>query len=733
VLVRLAEWCYIRRRRVLALWLLLLVVSIVGGAKLGGEYHADYAAPGSESKAAFDLLSDRFPGRSGDTVDIVWRAEAGATSPAVRTRIEALITELGGIDHVTGAVTPFDSEGARQVSPDGTIAYASLQLDETSDQVEPAPFLKLIDLVKDTNGDGLQVEAGGGAVAAAQQAGEVGSEGIGLAAAAVILLLTFGSLLAMGLPIMLAVVGLGIATSLIGLLINIVDTPDWAPAVASMIGLGVGIDYALFIITRYRSGLADGMDPHRANVVAMATAGRAVIFAGCTVIVSLLGMLLMGLSYTPGVAYAAVTAVLIIMLASVTLLPAMLGFAGRNIDRFHVPALSRRHKEPGQTWWFRWSRLIQRNPWPPALISLVVLLALASPVLGIRFGFPDAGSDPTHLTSRRSYDLLTEGFGPGFNGPLVLALDLPKSGGLEGAATLARAIGDADGVAGVSPPIPNPAGDTALLMVYPDSSPQDTATERLIDRLRDDVLPDVEEATGVDAFVGGITASSIDSTRFTTDRLPLFIGGVVLLSFLLLLVVFRSLLVALKAALMNLLSIGAAYGVMALAVQGGWLGGLVGIHEPLPVPSFIPMMMFAILFGLSMDYEVFLLSRVREEYEKTHDNGLAVADGLAATARVITAAAAIMVTVFLAFVLSDQSFLKMIGLGLATAIFVDATIVRMVLVPATMELLGDANWWLPKWLDRLIPDVHVEGHVDEVDQELDLLVAESTAPDPIGP
>jgi putative drug exporter of the RND superfamily len=712
VLVRLSEWCYTRRWRVLLIWVAALVASIVLAGRFAGDHFADYSSPGSDSKRAFDLLTERFPERSGDTIDVVWRVDSGrATDPAVRASIEQVVTGAQDVEHVEGAVTPWSEEGARQVSADGRVAYASLLLDVPADRMEPQPVLEVMQLVEQANRPGLQVEAGGGAVVNAE-VGEVGSEGIGLVAAALILLLTFGSLLAMGLPILTAIFGLAIASSLTSLLLNVVDVPDWAPSVAAMIGIGVGIDYALFIITRYRTGLQDGMDPHRANLVAMATAGRAVIFAGCTVVVSLLGMLLMGLSYTPGVAYAAAISVLVVMAASVTLLPAILGFTGRHIDRFKVPFVKTATGSATQRgFWWRWSRVIQRRPWPAAVAGLVALLALTAPVLDIRFGFPDAANSPDSLTSRRAYDLLSEGFGPGFNGPLFVAVD----GSAEGAARLADALRADPGVASVTPPVPNPAGDAAQLIVFPTTSPQDVATEDLIDRLREDVVPPVERATGIEALIGGITASGLDSSRFTAQRLPLFIGGVVVLSFLLLLVVFRSVLVALKAALMNLLSIGAAYGVMALAVQGGWFGSLLGIEEPTPVPAFIPMMMFAILFGLSMDYEVFLLSRVREEYDKTHDNGLAVADGLAATARVITAAAAIMVTVFLVFVFSDQVFLKMIGLGLATAIFVDATVVRMVLVPATMELLGDANWWLPGWLDRLLPQVHVEGHVEDVD------------------
>jgi RND superfamily putative drug exporter len=579
---------------------------------------------------------------------------------------------------------------------------------ELRKQGQDFEYKEAVDLVKvirkDSGKNGLTIEAGG-QVAAFSQQPEIGSEGVGFVAAALILLVTFGSLVAMGLPLMTALFGIGIAMSLGAVMRNVVDVPDWAPSVAAMVGIGVGIDYALFIVTRYRSGLSDGLDPRESTLVSLATAGRAVLFAGCTVIISMLGILVMGVPFAAGVAFSAVLAVLVIMLASVTLLPAMLGFTGRNIERLHVPFFGKRAKAYDHSVWFRWSRFIQRRPWPAAIGGLVVLLLLAVPFLHIRFGFPDASNDPQTFTTRRAYDLLTTGFGKGFNGPFLLT----AQGDLSKAPGVVETLRNTPGVASVSPPLPNQAGDTAVIQLIPTTSPQSKETEKLVDHLRDTVVPSATKGTGLDVKVSGLVAGGLDSTRGISERLPWLVGSVVLLSFLLLLVVFRSVLVAVKAGVMNLLSIGAAMGVMAMCVNGGPLGDLIGIPEATPVPSFIPMMMFAILFGLSMDYEVFLLSRIREEYERTHDNGLAVADGLARTARVITAAAAIMCTVFLAFVPSPVVFLKMIGVGMAAAIFVDATLVRMVLVPATMELLGDRNWWLPGWLERRLPNVHVEA------------------------
>ncbi|HEV2889132.1 MAG TPA: MMPL family transporter [Frankiaceae bacterium] len=703
MLVRVAGWCYERRRLVVALWVALLVGSIAAGSTLGAQFKQDYFAPGSESKAALGLLEEKFAARAGDTVQAVFQAPGGVA--AQRQRIERRLAEVERHDGVRFVVSPFSEMGAHQVSRDGTIAYADVQLAKQGQDFTPEEARSLVDAIRAGSGeDGLTIEAGG-QVAGLAQAPEIGSEGIGFLAAALILLVTFGSLVATGLPLMTALFGIGISMSLGAVMRNVVDVPDWAPSVAAMVGIGVGVDYALFIVTRYRSGLTDGMDPRESTVTALATAGRAVLFAGCTVVISMLGILVMGVPFAAGVAFSAVLAVLVVMLASVTLLPAVLGFTGRNIERLHVPFFGRRAKEYDHSFWYRWSRFVQRRPWPAAIGGLVILLALAAPFLGIRFGFPDASNDPTTFTTRRAYDLLTTGFGKGFNAPFLLTVqgdDLTKASGV------AERLRGTPGVASVSPPVAG-TGDLAVLYLVPATSPQSEETEALVDRLRDEVVPKVTAGTGLDVKVTGLVPGGVDSTRGISARLPWLVGSVVLLSFLLLLVVFRSVLVALKAGVMNLLSIGAALGVMALCVNGGPVGDLIGIPEATPVPSFIPMMMFAILFGLSMDYEVFLLSRIREEYERTGDNGLAVADGLARTARVITAAAAIMCTVFLAFVPSPVVFLKMIGVGMAAAIFVDATLVRMVLVPATMELLGDRNWWLPRWLDRRLPNLAVEA------------------------
>ena len=609
-----------------------------------------------------------------------------------------------------GVTSPFTQDGAHQISADGTTAYADVALDKSADQFTPAEAKALVDPILAAGDDTLQVEAGG-PVATKSLTVAAGSEGIGLIAAAIILLITFGSVVAMGLPLITALFGLGIAMALGEVLKRFVDVPEWALYTAAMVGIGVGIDYALLIVTRFRSSLADGQEPRRATLTAMATAGRAVLFAGMTVVISMLGILLMGQPAMNGFAFTVVLALLVVMAASVTLLPAILGFAGRNIERLHVPFVSKQARTYEASRWYRWSRFIQRRPWWAAIGSLAVLLALAAPFLGIRFGFPDAGNDTPSATTRQAYDLLTEGFGPGYAAPMLLTVQGQADGDLLGSAdAVGSTLGNVDGVAYVAPAVLDPAGDTALLTLTATTSPQDAATQDLVDRLRDEAIPAAIDGTDLTIDVGGVVPANVDASDGVASRLPLFFGGVLLVSFLLLMMVFRSVLVPLKAVVMNLLASAAAFGVLALAVSGGRLGDLVGIPEATPVPIQLPIGIFAILFGLSMDYEVFLLSRIKEEYDRTGDNALAVADGLAKSARVITAGAAIMVTVFISFVLGHDVMAKMFGIGLAAAVLIDATLIRMVLVPATMELLGDRNWWLPRWLDRLLPNIHVEGH-----------------------
>ena len=724
-MISLADFCYRKRRFILAGWILAFIAVIFAGSALPATHRASYQTPGAESTKAYALLNDRFPARKGDSVKLVFAGDIN--SPAVKATVEAEIAKVSKQPHVTGITSPYSTAGASQISHDGRVAFAEVDFDQTFDKLltNDRNFSKNF-LAAAGPGQKAGVDIEVTTLVAAQK---LGSEAIGLVFAAFILLLAFGSALAAGLPLITALFGLGIGATLGGIASRAFETPDWAATVATMIGLGVGIDYALFIITRYRQSLAKGLTPREANITAMGTAGRAVLFAGGTVVISLLGMLTMGLSYLQGVAASSVLAVLVVLAASLTLLPAILGFVGTNVDRFRVPGTGRPSHQGNKAFWYRWSRVVQHRPWMAFGGAVVVLAIITVPVFSLRLGFPDDGNNLKTETSRQAYDLLTKGFGPGFNGPLLLVADL--KGTSDPGATLTR-LEDAlkpsasNGIAFVTPAIPNPTGDTAIINVFPNNKPQDSATGRLVHRLRTSVIPPALSGTGAKVLVGGFTAISIDQSNYISHRLPLFIGAVVLLSFLLLTTVFRSPLVAIKAGIMNLLSIAAAYGVMSYAVHGSWLGHLLKIPQT-PIPAFIPMIMFAILFGLSMDYEVFLLSRIREEWLRTGDNAAAVADGLASTARVITAAAAIMVFVFGVFIFDPSVFIKQIGLGLATAVVVDATIIRMVLVPATMELLGNANWWMPGWLGKLLPEVHIDGE-SSVEAELATLLEEESVP-----
>jgi RND superfamily putative drug exporter len=526
-----------------------------------------------------------------------------------------------------------------------------------------------------------------------------------------VLLIAFGSVVAAGLPLAIALIGLGISSGgLIVLLANVVDVPDWTTAVSGLIEIGVGIDYSLLVLTRFRAAMHDGRDRNDAVVEAVTTAGRSVILAGGTVVIAVLGLFLTGLPYMYGVAISASLAVLVVMIAAVSLLPALLSYLGPNVDRLRLPLMRRTPKTEGdgESLAARWSQAVQRRPWTAAIAATVLLLALAAPALGMRLGFPDAGNDPADTMTRQAYDLNTEGFGPGTNGPLVIAAELPDPSAKARIDSLADRLRGEPGVAFVADPRVNAEGNAAVVTVIPKGSPQDAATEDLVHRLRDQVVPEALGNSGITAEIGGVTAALEDQSEYIKDRMPLFIAGVVGLSFVLLLVAFHSPLISLKAAVMNLLSVGAAYGVMTVVAKGGAIGGLIGIDHEVPIAPFMPVMMFAILFGLSMDYEVFLISRIREEHLKDGDTRRAVADGLAKTARVITAAAAIMVVVFLAFLAAPDVFLKLFGIGLASAIFLDATVVRMVLVPAVMQLLGGLNWWIPSWLERILPRLDVE-------------------------
>jgi len=643
---------------------------------------------------------------------VVVTTTAPFTDPANRARTEQLAADLAPLAHVASVSSPFGPLGAAQISRDGHIGYLRVNFDQSAGTLPTSAVQKVVDTAQAAAGPGYQVALGGEAIGLVAGAKPGPAEGVGILAAIVIMLLAFGSVVAMGLPIITALFGIAVAFAVLDLLSHVVTTPVFAPEIMAMIGLGVGIDYALFVVTRYRQGLAERREPREAVAVSLATSGRAVVFAGTTVILSLLGLFLLQLPFMRGLAIGAIAAVVLVMVAALTLLPAMLGFSGRAIDKLAIPGLLQSGTEPSERgFWYRWSRTVQRRPVVAGGAAVLVLLCLALPMFQMRQAFTDAGNDPTSTTTRQAFDALATGFGPGFNGPLIVAARVPA--GQTGAVDqLDARIRATPGVAYATPSQFDASGTAAVIVAYPTTAPQAAQTEMLVHHLRDEVIPAATGTTGVQAYVGGETAGSVDAATYLSARLPWVIGAVLLLSFLLLMAVFRSLAIPVKAVVVNLLSVAASYGVIVAVFQWGWLGGFFGIGSTGPIDPWIPLMMFTILFGLSMDYEVFLLSRIREEWRLTGDNSSAVADGLAKTARVITAAAAIMIFVFGSFVFGDPlHVLKVFGLGLASAILIDATLVRMVLVPSVMELLGDANWWMPRWLDRIVPTLGVEVDV----------------------
>ena len=719
-LARLAGWCSDHRWLVLALWAIALVAVNVAAQSAGSNFSNNLAGGGSGAQA---ILARDFPAQSGSPAQVVITSEAGFSDAATKARTEQLAAALTPLSHVAQVVSPTTPQGASQISPDGHIAYIRVQFNQAAGDLPTADISRVVDTAESYSQPGFHVAVGGQAIGLVAGAKPGPSEGIGILAAIIIMLLAFGSVVAMGLPIITALFGIAIAFGVLDLLSHVLTTPVFAPEIMAMIGLGVGIDYALFVVTRFRQGLAEGREPRESVCISLATSGRSVLFAGSTVILSLLGLFILQLPFMRGLAVGAIAAVVLVMAAALTLLPAMLGFAGRSIDKLHVPGLLQSGAEPSERgFWYRWSRGVQRRPVVAVVASVVVLIVLAIPVLSMRLAFTDAGNDPRSTTTRQAFDALATGFGPGFNGPLVIAATLPP-GGDSTIENLRHVVSSTPGVAAASPVVYSHTGNAALVIAYPTTSPQSRATEDLVSNLRSHVIPAATKGTGVTAYVGGETAGSVDAASYLSSRLPWVIGAVLLLSFLLLMAVFRSVAIPLKAVVVNLLSVGASYGVIVAVFQWGWLGSVFQIGETSPIDPWIPLMMFTILFGLSMDYEVFLLSRIREEWRVSGDNSTAVADGLAKTARVITAAAAIMICVFGSFVIGDPlHVLKVFGLGLASAILIDATLVRMVLVPGVMELLGDANWWMPSWLDRAVPTLGVEVDVDP---------PEETAPAPV--
>jgi RND superfamily putative drug exporter len=748
VLRKLATFAVRRKKTmVLGIWLPFVILISIASSSLGDAFRTEMELPNSDARDAQEMISRVSPSDGGESSQIVFKTTGSIDDPETKEAITSALTAVAEIPRLR-VLSPY--EVPTQANQNRTIAFAQVTTPENMSMQEMEVVAE--DIKKVTKSlrttDGVTVEYGGQLFRVFEMPE---SEALGLLAAVIILVLAFGSVIAMGLPIGIALLGLAAASGIVMIVSNLMSMPSEATSMVAMIGLGVGIDYALFIVTRYREALHDGMSVEDSIVEAIDTSGRAVLFAGITVVVALLGLLSIGLAFVSGFSVAMAIGVAVMMIASVTLLPALLAMVGHRIDntsraavlslaiavfsamiaifthtaaivlagvivaiavqilRFFIaplraPLPHRAQNNHQHSVWWRWSRVIQRRPWTSLIGSVVLLGVMSAPMFSLRLGFSDNGNADKSTDVRRAYDLISEGFGPGFNGPLYISVGGNTPSDPAAMKQFAATISQAEGIA-AAVPVPLPSDEVGLVIAYPTTSPQDEATSDLVHRLRSDVIP----ATNVDAKVGGFTAGGIDFSDYLLQRLPWLIGIVLVLSFILLMAVFRSILVPLKAVLMNLLSVGAAYGVVVAVFQWGWAGDFFGIGKPGPVEAWAPMFLFAIVFGLSMDYEVFLLSRMKEEYHRTGDNATAVADGVAATARVITAAALIMVCVFAAFVLAPDRQLKLFGMGMAVAVFIDATVVRMLLVPATMELLGDRNWWIPKWLDRVLPRIDVEG------------------------
>ena len=688
--------------RVLGLWLLaaLAIVGLQGAA--GGQFDNRERVPGVESQHAADVLNARFPSHGGQSARIVLHTDHGRLDDAAHAATVAQTrAQLARGHDVAGVTDPLITNA---VSPNGKTAY--LDVAYAVDKLTTTQFDDATAVTQRASTGGVSVELTGPLAQLAQQ--DASSELIGIGVAIIVLLIAFGSVVAMGLPIMTALVGIFVGAAGVGVLSAVMDVPEFSLILCMMIGLGVGIDYALFIVTRHRQHLHEGMSVEDAAGTANATAGQAVLFAGTTVVIAILGLFLAGLPSISAMGVSVALVVSVAMIAAVTLLPGLLGLAGTKIDTLSIHRKGHVTKPANQTISGRWAHHVGSHPVRYAIASFGVLCAIAVPSLSMRIGNADDGNAAKHTTQRTAYDHLARGFGRGFNGPIQVVVEVPSPADRVAVDRVRAALESDPGVADVTPPVFNPAGDTALLTANPATAPQDERTDQLVRHLRSEVLPATVRGTHARVSLTG-QAMVTDLADRISDRLPVFIAVVVAMSFILLLIVFRSILVPLKAAVMNLLSIAAAYGVLVAVFQWGWGNELIGLHTTMPINPMLPLIMFAILFGLSMDYEVFLLTRVREEYLATGDNHEAVVRSLSSTARVITSAALIMMSVFGAFVLGDDPNGKLFGVGLAVAVFLDATLVRMVLVPATMSLLGRANWWLPGWLDRVLPHLDLEG------------------------
>ncbi|MGX1546561.1 MMPL family transporter [Streptomyces adustus] len=708
----LARWCVRHRILVVVLWLLAFAGMTAGASVAGSAYTNNYEVPGTEAGRATQLLKDGFPGLGGDSDTVVWHTTSGTVRAAdVEQTMTGTLDKIADLPGVASVDGPYGDQGASRISADGRTAYATVTFDRPVEQLTKSDVRPVVDTAEGARSDGLQVELGGSAIALTESSGGHVSEIVGVVVAGVVLFLAFGSLAASLLPIATALVSVGTAYAGIGLLGHAMTVADFAPMLGMLVGLGVGIDYALFIVTRHRRGLKRGLPVDEAVANAVATTGRAVVFAGATVCIALLGMLILRLSFLNGVAIAAALTVVLTVAASVTLLPALLSFIGpRSLSRRERRRLLELGPQPELPTGFaaRWSAFVERHPKLLGTLAVAVVAVLALPTFSLHLGTSDQGNNPKTATTRHAYDLLADGFGPGVNGPLTLVTGVGGAEDRVALDNLDATLRSTEGVAAVTPVTFDAQGRTAYLTVVPDSAPQSRSTSDLVDRLRTEVLPRAEQGTGLDVSVGGVTASYDDFAGVIVGKLPLFVGVVIGLGCVLLLLAFRSIGIPLKAAAMNVAAVAAAFGVVVAVFQWGWGSELLGLGRAGPIEPFLPVIMVSVLFGLSMDYQVFLVSRMYEEWLETGDNRRAVRVGLAETSRVINSAAVIMISVFLAFVLSGDRVIAMFGIALAAAVAIDAFVLRTLLVPALMHMLGGANWWLPGWLDRRLPRISIE-------------------------
>jgi RND superfamily putative drug exporter len=722
---QLARRCYAHRRAVVIGWIAGLVVVIGVSSAAGTDFSTSFGLPNTDSQAAVNILKANFKSVSGESDQVVIQTTGslGIRSPQVKRDITATLAKVAKVPYIAQVISPYGAAGAGQISQDGTVAFATIDWTKAQAAVTTTDAKRLIAAADTGKMAGVDIYLGGNSIETEQNTGPGVSLGVGVIAALIVLLLVFyGAGIAALLPLLATIFSLIISTGLIGLLTQLISVPSYASNLAILIGLGVGVDYGLFIVSRHRVGVLAGLSYEDAIATSVNTSGRTVLFAGATVCIALLGQLALGLSFLDGTAVAAAITVAMTMAASLTLLPAVVGLLGPRV-------LSRRERNQGvrrpeaSAFWSRWAAGLARFRVPASLASIAAVILLAVPILGLRLGTADASSDPGGSTTYHAYEALAHGFGPGFNGPLQLAAKLGDSGSLKSFDTLLAETAKQPGVSSVTPARLSPDRKAALAIVYPTTSPQAKATQNLVDRLRSDVIPPLERGSGLAVHVGGATATNIDFSHVLAGKLPLFIAVVVVLAFFLLTAVFRSLLIPLVAAVLNLLSIGAALGALNAVFNWGWLKGLFGLTGTGPISAFLPVLMFSVLFGLSMDYEVYLVSRIQEEWHRVRrdqpstpqaDNHMAIELGQAKAGRVIAAAATIMILVFGSFLLSNQTVLKEFGFGLAFSVLVDAFIIRSIFVPAVMHVIGPVNWAMPGWLDRVLPNLSVEAEAEEV-------------------